>query len=185
MIAKVAAAAVFACIVAAGLVYVRLMHGPISLDFLARHVREGHRRGTGRALSVRIETVALRLNDVGLLQFELGNVRVTDAKGEPLTMAPSALVSLSRRALLVGRLAVETIDLVSARLTLFYSDDGTLSLKFSPSAHQLTSGSPALRGSVDTAQPAAPRHPDGGDWTLGRIDLVKVLSEASAPCAAA
>ena len=155
MVAKVAAAALFACIVAAGLVYVRLMHGPISLDFLARTFEKGITEELA-GVSVRIETVALRLNDVGLLQFELGNVRVTDAKGEPLAMAPSALVSLSRRALLVGRLAVETIDLVAARLTLFYSDDGTLSLKFSPSAPTSTSGSPELRGSVATSRRAEP-----------------------------
>ena len=82
-------AAVFAAVVAVGLLYVRLLHGPIALDFLAPTFESGiadELAGTG----VRIETVALRLNDTGLLQFELGNVRVTDASGEPLVMAPSA-----------------------------------------------------------------------------------------------
>ena len=171
-------AAVFTAVIAAGLLYVRLLHGPIALDFLTHTFESGiadEFAGTG----VRIETVALRLNDTGQLQFELGNVRVTDASGEPLVMAPSAAISLSRRAMLRGRLAVESLDLLSARLTLFYSDEGTLALKFSPAPHAAASGSPALRGPVDASQPSAAATQDA-DWTLRRIDLVKALSEASA-----
>ena len=133
---------------------------------------------------VSIESVSLRLNDNGLLQFELGNVRVTDESGEPLVTAPSAAtVSLSRRAMLRGRLAIESLDLVSPRLTLFYSDDGTLSLKFSPEPHGPGGSDPPLRG---LQMPPVPRRPircslpPGAEWTLGRIDLVKTLSEASA-----
>ena len=169
-------AAVFAAVVAVGLLYVRLLHGPIALDFLAPTFESGiadELAGTG----VRIETVALRLNDTGLLQFELGNVRVTDANGEPLVMAPSAAISLSRRAMLRGRLAVESLDLLSARLTLFYSDEGTLALKFSPAPNAAANGSPVLRGTASQPPGAATQD---ADWTLGRIDLVKALSEASA-----
>ena len=165
-------------VVAAGLLYVRLMQGPISLNFLVGAFESGIARELPDA-GVRIQSVALRLSDVGLLQFELGNVRVTDAKGEPLIMAPSALVSLSRRALLLGRIAVESLDLVSARLTVFYSEDGKLSLTFSPSSHPPLVGQPALRGTVDAPQPAATPLADN-DWTLGRIDLIKMLSDASA-----
>ena len=168
----------FALIVVAGLTYVRLMHSPVALNFLAATFASGIAEefsGTG----VSIESVALRLNDNGLLQFELGNVRITDASGEPLVMAPTAAVSLSRRAMVRGRIAIESLDLVSARLTLFYSEEGTLSLKFSPAQQGAVTSSPALRGAVDTAQPAAAA-PADADWTLGRIDLVKAISEASA-----
>lgn len=169
-----------ALIVMAGLFYVRLMYSPVSLNFLASTFENGiaeEFQGTG----VKIESVALRLNDSGLLQFELGNVRVTDEGGEPLIMAPSAAISLSRKAMLRGRLAVESLDLVSARLTVFYSDEGTLSLKFASAPH--TADAPALRGAVDAAQPAAAAAANAAhdaDWTLGRIDLVKALTEASA-----
>ena len=175
--AKIATAVIFAVIVAIGLLYVRLMQGPIALNFLVPTFQSGiadELAGSG----VRIDSVAIRLNDNGLLQFELGDVRVTDASGEPLVMAPSAAVSLSRRAMLRGRIAVESLDLMSARVTLYYSDDGTLSLKFSPAPPAATNGAPPLRGAVDT--PPAAAAPSDADWTLGRIDLVKVLSEASA-----
>jgi hypothetical protein len=176
--AKIAAAVFFAIVVGGGLFYVRLMHGPISLNFLIATFEKGIAEELADT-GVRIDSVALRLSDAGLLQFELGNVRVTDARGDPLIVAPTATVSLSRRAMLAGRIAVESLDLVSARLTVFYSDDGTLSLRFSPPAgHPPPGPQPALRGSVDTPAPTAAAH--DADWTLGRIDLVKVLSEASA-----
>ena len=123
-LAKVAAAVVFAVVVAVGLLYVRLMHGPVALI----HPIESGIADELAGLRVSIESVALRLSESGLLQFELRNVRVSDAEGVPLVVAPSAAVSLSRRALLRGRIAAESLDLMSARLRLFYSDDGTLSL---------------------------------------------------------
>lgn len=176
-VAKILGALAFTGVVAVGLLYVRLLNGPLALNFLIPTFESGIAEefsGTG----VRIDTAVLRLNDSGLLQFELGNVRVTDAGGEPLVMAPSAAVSLSRRAILRGRLAVESLDLVSARLTVFYSDEGALSLQFSHAPHPAASATPPLRGSADTPSPAAA--PPDADWTLGRIDLVKVLAEASA-----
>ena len=176
LFAKIAASVLFAIVVAGGLLYVRLMNGPVALNFLTHTFETGiadELPGTG----VRIETVALRLNDKGLLQFELGNVRVTDTKGEPLVMAPAAAVSLSRKALFRGHLAIESLDLVSARLMLFYSEDGTLSLRFSPAG---PADVPDLRGSVHSAADAPVAQDAENDWVFERIDLVKALSEASA-----
>ena len=175
-IAKMVGAMAFAAVVACGLLYVRLMHGPIALNFLAPTFEQGIAEelpDTG----VHIDTVALRLNENGLIQFELGNMRVTDARGEPLVMAPSAAISLSRRALSRGRLAIESLDLVSARLTLFYSEEGTLSLRFV--GHDGPPAPPALRGSSEASEHAALNVNDG-DWSLGRIDLAKAMSDASA-----
>ena len=65
LLAKMLGAAVFAAVIAVGLLYVRLLHGPIALDFLTHTFESGiaeELAGTG----VRIETVALRLNDSGL-----------------------------------------------------------------------------------------------------------------------
>jgi hypothetical protein len=177
--AQAAGALVFAGVVAVGLLYVRLMHGPIALDFLARQIETGI-AAEFAGTAVRVDSVALGLNENGLLQFELKNVRVSNERGEPLVTAPSAAISLSRGALFRGRVAVETIDLMAARLLLFYSEDGTLSLKFSGAAtggDGDQAGQSGLRGSVGAPAPAAS---GDGDGALGRIDLVKALSEASA-----
>jgi hypothetical protein len=172
---KALSAVALICVVALGLVYVRLMHGPLSLDFLVRPIEAGIADEFPGA-QVRVESAALHLNDSGLLQFQLKNLRISDAGGEPLVTAPTASVSLSRRALLTGRIAAESLDLMSARLMLLYSDDGALSLKFSSIPEFGDGGgskSPPLRGAVEVLR----SEPAGN---LGRIDIVKVLSEASA-----
>jgi hypothetical protein len=173
-----------AVVVGLGLLYIRLIFGPITLGFLTGPIE----RAIADELAgprVKIESVALGLNDRGLLQFELKNVRVSDAGGETLVAAPSVAMSLSKTALLSGRIAVESLDLTSARLVLFYADDGTLSLKFSPDTTPVASPV-ASKTSKISASPQAetPQSPPGAavddDALLGRIDLVKVLAEASA-----
>src|SRR5262249_58972115 len=55
----------------------------------------------------------------------------SDLADPPLALAPAASIALSARALLAGRIAPESIDLISPRLLLFFGDDGSLSVKFS------------------------------------------------------
>jgi hypothetical protein len=175
--AKAAGTLVFGTVVGLGLLYLRLLYGPVVLDFLAAPIE----RAIAEELDgprVRIGSVALGLNDRGLFQIELKDVRVNDAGGDVLVAAPTVAVSLSRRAMLRGRIAVESLDLMSAQLVLFYAEDGTLALKFSPAPAE-TEGpkGPPVRVVVPSSTPPPPGE---GDGMLGRIDLVKVLSEASA-----
>jgi hypothetical protein len=169
-------------IVALGLLYVRLVLGPLRVGFLTGPIESAIAEELAGP-RVKIEGVALSLNDRGLIQFELQNVRVSDEGGETLVAAPSVAVSLSKTAMLRGRIAVESLDLTSARLVLFYAEDGTLSLKFSPGTPlaPVVSGAPKASGGPKAeSPPAPPESPADGDALLGRIDLVKVLAEASA-----
>jgi hypothetical protein len=175
---KIAGGTAVALVVALGFLYLRLMFGPIALNFLAQPM-EGAIAEELAGPQVQIEGVALGLNDRGLIQFELKNVRVNDEGGQTLVTAPSVAVSLSREAMLRGRVAVESLDLMSARLMLFYADDGSLSLKFSPANETAEAESPKPESSTVGPTPATPL-PSDGDGLIGRIDLVKVLSEASA-----
>jgi len=177
--AKIAGITGAAVLLVVGLLYARLLAGPISLTFLASHIQEALEREFA-GLGVRIEDVSARLTDAGTVSFELSSIRVVDAGGAPLAYAPSASLSLSRKALNAGRLAPETIDLISPRLLLYYSEDGSLSVKFTPpgDSHEESGAStPALRGSTQGV--AAPKA-EPTDWTQSRIDLVRTLSEASA-----
>jgi hypothetical protein len=181
LVFKAVCAAVVVGVIGMGLLYVRLMHSPVNLGFLVRPIEAGIAEELA-GLGVRVESVALGLDGDGLFQFELKNLRVSNAAGESLVSAPSAAISLSRRAMLRGRIAAESLDLVSARLVLFYSDEGSLSLKFSADAGAAAPGqSPALRGAIETAAvEAVAHHTDSNARTFERIDLVKALSEASA-----
>ncbi len=174
VLAKLVGIPAFAAMVVIGLLYVRLQHGPIALDFLIQPIE----KAIGEELSglrVRIEGVTLRLADSGEPEFELKNVRVADARDAPLALAASATVSLSHRALLAARIAPESVALVSPRLSLFYNEEGTLSLKFAAPIE----GSDVQRAKAQPTRVAAEAAP-AGEGALARIDLVKVLSESSA-----
>jgi hypothetical protein len=156
-------------VIAGGLFFVRLLHGPISLAFLIPPIERAIAE-EGHGIRVKIADAAVRLGAGGHLEFALSNVRVGDASDTPLAVAPSATVSLSQRALLSGRLAPESVDLISPRLLLFYGEDGALSLAFSRSERD--------DGERGTPRKAGGAKADAGE--LGRIDLFKALSEASA-----
>jgi AsmA-like C-terminal region len=181
-LAKAVGIPAFAAALALGLLYVKLLHGPVSLGFLIQPIERAIAEEVA-GLRVRVEGAALRLGDSGQIEFELKNVRVADAGDVPLALAPSAIVSLSRRALLFGRIAPESLDLVSPRLSLFYGEDGNLSLKFSKPAEATgteRAKSPSARASAEgpaVATAVAGGDDDGG---LGRVDLIKALSQSSA-----
>ena len=155
--------------------------GPISLTFLTSHIQEALEREFA-GLGVRIEDVSARLTEAGTVAFELSNIRVSDAAGAPLAFAPSASLSLSRKALSAGRLAPETIDLISPRLLLYYSEDGNALGQVHAARRSRSTRAPgktpALRGDQRRASPTPKADP--ADWTQSRIDLVRTLSEASA-----
>jgi AsmA-like C-terminal region len=183
-LARIAGGAVFAAIVGLGLLYLRLIFGPIALNFLADPIEQAIAEELAGP-RVQIEGVALSLNPRGLIQFELKSVRLSDEGGEPLVAAPSVAFSLSQRAMLRGRIAVESLDLISARLMLSYAEDGMLSLKLSPGAADAERPAAETRRDAQPA-PAAPLQdaaalpPSEGEGLIGRIDLVKVLAEVSA-----
>ena len=178
LVAKVTGAVAFVLLVGFGLLYVRLLQGPISLKFLVQPIERAIAEEVS-GVGVVIEGVDIRLAESGHFEFELKNVRIADAGKTPLAFAPSASISLSRKALLRGRIAPESVDLNAPRLSLFHGDDGVISLKFSHPAEAAEgerAKPPVLRGSTD-ALPAV-TVPDEG--ALARIDLIKALSEASA-----
>ncbi|HJZ30300.1 MAG TPA: AsmA-like C-terminal region-containing protein [Hyphomicrobiaceae bacterium] len=164
-------------VVAAGLFYARLWQGPVALGFLVGPLERAIAEELA-GFGVEIDNVAARLNDRHQLEFELSNVRIADPSHAPLAVAPSATFSISHRALLQGRIAPESVDLISPRLVLYYGEDGKLSLQFSApgevgEADRQRSGSDAKALPAVTANAAS-------DGSLGRIDLVKMLSDASA-----
>jgi hypothetical protein len=180
LLAKAVGFAVAVMLVGGGLFYARLWHGPVPLPFLVAPLERAIADELA-GFGVEIDNVAARLNDRHQLEFELGNVRIADSSNAPLAVAASATFSISRRALLQGRIAAESVDLISPRLVLYVGDDGKLSLQFSSLSEPAetdkqrgaafeAAGRPAASSAVNAA----------GTGSLGRIDLVKMLSEASA-----
>ena len=74
--------------VAMGILYVRLMNGPISLSFLAGSVAKNISAEL-QDLSVSIEDFIVELRGKSF-EFRLRNVRLADAAGKPVAVAPLA-----------------------------------------------------------------------------------------------
>jgi AsmA-like protein/uncharacterized protein DUF3971 len=165
-------------VLSGGLFYARLLYGPVPLAFLVEPLQRAIAEELA-GFGVEIDNVAARLNERHQLEFELSNVRIADSNNAPLALAPSATFSISRRALLQGRIAPESVDLVSPRLLLYLGEDGKLSLQFAAVGEAAevdrqraaeSHGRPPATGPINARS----------DGSLGRIDLVKMLSDASA-----
>jgi hypothetical protein len=166
---------------ACALFYARLLQGPVPLAFLVEPLQRAIAEELA-GFGVEIDNVAARLNDRHQLEFELSNVRIADSSNAPLAVAPSATFSISHRALLQGRIAPESVDLISPRLLLYLGEDGKLSLQFSAPTEAVELDRHKGAGSDDSQVKSMASANAAGfsDGSLGRIDLVKMLSEASA-----
>jgi hypothetical protein len=140
VLARLLAPVVLLAALAAGILYVRLLNGPISLNFVAPSI--AHTIGTEAGLAVDIEDASVALSDLGGLEFQLRNVRFVDAQGMPVAVAPLAAVQLSYRALWWGLIAPRRVVLIEPRLLVSYSEEQGLALSFTRVAADRRAGSP-------------------------------------------
>ncbi|MEE8579441.1 MAG: AsmA-like C-terminal region-containing protein [Hyphomicrobium sp.] len=171
-------------VLALGLGYVRLRHGPISLNFMVAPIE----RGIAAELqgnTVEIDDAVVSLSEKGGLEFRLLNLRVLESDGNVVASAPLAAVELSTAALWSALIVPARVELIEPRLFLFYSDERGLSMSFSkpveiaPDAKTPAGRRDATPGT--TAKPpdaaAPPAQPAG---PLKRIDLARVVTDMSA-----
>jgi hypothetical protein len=152
---------------AVGVLYVRLLNGPISLRFIAEPISRTI-AAEMPGLEVDVEDAMMTLTDTGSLEFRLRNVRFADAAGVPVAMAPLAAVRLSTRALWSGRIAPQRVVLIEPRLLLSYSKEQGLALSFSRAS---ASKEGRTAGEADPARRSGPRGTDD----------VAATDDASAP----
>ncbi len=113
--------------VALALVYGRLSQGPVSMAFLVEPVEKSV-NGQLRGPSIDIEDAVVRLSEGGGIEFRLKTVRLYDQGGVVVAEAPFASVGLSARALLTGRLAAGSVDLIGPRVLLHVKENDGIAL---------------------------------------------------------
>lgn len=170
----------------AGLGYVRLRHGPVSLAFLVAPIEKGIDAELDGS-TVRIEDVVVALSGTGRLEFQLRNLRMREPDGDEVVSAPFAAVELSTSALWSGRIVPARVELIRPRLLLSYSDGSGLSLSFKKPAEGELAEAPGEPDPVPAPEAAekpapAPRtvSPPPPEGPLKRIDLARVVTEMSA-----
>jgi len=114
-------------LVALVLFYGRLSQGPISMSFLVVPVEKSV-NGQLRGPSIDIADAVIRLSKAGGIEFRLKTVRLYDQAGVVVAEAPFASIGLSARALLTGRLAAGSVDLIGPRVLLHVREDDSIAL---------------------------------------------------------
>lgn len=160
-----------------GLVYLRLMHGPISLRFLLTPMEQALKTELPGVV-IDVEDAIVRLSERRAIEFRLKNIRVHENDGDILALAPLAALRLSTWALLSGRIAPSRIELIEPRFLIARDASGQLSLSFgraagepSDAASEAVSGTGADHQKLSGSSPATP---------FRRLDLARTITEASA-----
>ena len=111
-----------------GVVYVRLMNGPVSLSYLKPTIEQQISEKLG-GLSVAVSDVVLSLVDKRA-EFRLTDVSVRDEAGKLVAQAPMASMEIDRIALFRGQITPTGIVLIRPQMQLSYSQSDGLSLSF-------------------------------------------------------
>jgi hypothetical protein len=163
--------------IAAGILYVRLSHGPITFDFIVAPIERGINHELTSS-SVKIDGAELRLGPTGELEFRLRDVSVLEIGGDAVLSSPLAAVNISMAALMRGRVVPARIELIDPVIALAYSEEtGFVFERAAALPPQGQSGSAAkagpptaIPGTTDVARSLETAH---------KVNLTKMLSDSS------
>ena len=177
VVARCAAILLPLLLLAGGLVYAKLLHGPISVRFLAAPIA----RGISAELpgyAVTIEDAIVRRSQSGGVEFRLKNVRLLDGQGGLMALAGLAGIELSTRALRNARFAPSRIDLIEPAIRLSQDEQGRLAISLAepPSARGAAPAQPAPAAAASRTQPS-PARPDETARGGQRVDLARSIAE--------
>jgi len=167
---------------ATGILYVRLRHGPIALNFVVSPIERGINAELVTS-SVRIDGAELRLGPSGELEFRLRDVGVLEQGGDVVLSSPLAAVNISMAALMRGRIVPARIELIDPIIALAYSEKS--GFVFERAVPKPVPVRPDGAGAAANAPPSAatapgttvitPRSVEAGT----KVNLAKMLSESS------
>ena len=161
---------------AVGILYVRLRHGPIAFDFVVAPIEQGINAELVTS-SVKIDGAELRLGPSGELEFRLRDVSVLEKGGDVVLSSPLAAVNISMAALARGRVVPARIELIDPIIALAYSEhSGFVFERAIPKPVPLNPGTGAKAPVSASAVTIVPQSPAA---TGTRVNLAKMLSDSS------
>jgi AsmA-like C-terminal region len=169
---------------AAIILYVRLLQGPVSLKILAGPVERGITDQLD-GLSAKVDDMLLRRSSTGAYAFELVNLRLIQADGGVVASAPVAAVSLNLARLALLEVQPQRIELVEPRVSVSYSARDGLALSFTEVSETQSDDPPQPVPTVAAdkaagAQPEAAKPSGAFPGVLRKLDLARIISEYSA-----
>ncbi len=137
--------------------YAYLSRGPVHVNYLVPYIERAINAELD-GVTARIESAVFRRSPERLgIQFRLKNIRLLDAQGSVIAQAPEAAIGIAPGALLYGRLAPSSVELIGPRFHLSYKAQQGLSLAFfSPPTkpNSRASNSDQLRGALTPGEKA-------------------------------
>lgn len=110
-----------------GLIYAKLMFGPIPVTFLAEPIAKALNSEL-RDYSVGIEGAALHRSERGGIELRMRDLRVYDAQGGKIAEASWAGVEVGLLGLLAMRVTPVRIDLIDPRVVVSRDEQGRFSM---------------------------------------------------------
>ena len=125
-------------VLAAIICYVRLLHGPVSLQAFNERIEQGISAELG-GFKAHIDDAILTLGDNWRVELRLTNLRITEPDGDLVASAPLAAVDLDPGSLLWMNASPQRVFFIEPKLSLFYSAE------FGPRHELLADGTVAGR----------------------------------------
>ena len=117
-------------VVASGALFIRLMTGPVSLDFMRDHIQTQINSNLG-GLRVRLDGVLIERDaKTGMPHFRLRNVELSGPQGEVIARAPKAAIGVDGSELMSGTVVPKQIELIGPRIVVRRTLDGGFKLGF-------------------------------------------------------
>jgi hypothetical protein len=167
-------------ILAAGLLYIRLLNGPISLSFMVEPIQRVLNEEMP-GIQFGVEDAIVQLTSSGAVEFRLTSVRITEDTGSLVALASRASVQLSLSALRRGRIAPSRIDLLQPRIVMFESDRPAYTLGYGRDLQGRTLTMPPRSSEEPVARPT--RETEVVKTVTigrGRIDAARRVAEIAA-----
>lgn len=174
-------------IMAAGIGYVRLLHGPISLKDFSAQI-ENSINASLDGFTAHIDDALITLADDFSVELRLTNLRLKDDDGDLVASAPTAALELNRTAFWRLQAAPKRVYLIEPSVTITYSDEHGLSLSIAQApaitADDIEAAADAEPGTIVPPSPVPavrPRPPAGAAApSFHHINFARLLAESSA-----
>ena len=165
----------------AGLLYLKLMHGPMSVRFLVEPIERALNAGMPD-FAVDIEDAVLRLSERGGFEFRLKNLAIRDGGGQVVAAAKLAGLELSTRALRSGRLSPSRIDLIEPEFVVMRTEAGGLAFSSAGRAPPVPAAGMPPGDAAKTSAPVADREatPAGQSRPAPYSDIAAAITKLMA-----
>ncbi|QIG50750.1 hypothetical protein G5V57_25265 [Nordella sp. HKS 07] len=118
-------------VIGGGVFFIRLMSGPVSLDFMRDRIQAQINSNLGGGLKVNLEGVMIERDaTTGMPHFRLRNVELADAQGEVIARAPKAAIGVDGSELMSGAVVPKQIELIGPRIVARRTLGGGFKLGF-------------------------------------------------------